>query len=137
MPQAMVAKQHCIRDRGEGALSFHGGVFLGIVQVTNVTLSICLMCFRNSILLCPSLPRINVALLFRAGLAAYAGCLSGRLDGQEPVLLVFTCGVSSKLHSSKNLSSSSKLSEPRASWCLISLSNLAFCADMRVPVFGS
>jgi hypothetical protein len=94
MPQAMDAKQHCSRDREERALSFQGGVFLGIVQVTNVTLSICLMCFRHSMLLCPSLPCINVALLFRAGLTAYAGCLSGCLDGQEPVFLVFTCGVS-------------------------------------------
>jgi hypothetical protein len=43
MPQVGDAKQHCSRDRGERALSFQDCMYLGIVQVTDVTLSICRM----------------------------------------------------------------------------------------------
>jgi hypothetical protein len=41
MPQAKDAKQHCSRNRAERALCFQDFVFLGNVQVTWVTLSIC------------------------------------------------------------------------------------------------
>jgi hypothetical protein len=92
MPQARDAKQNCSWDRGERALSFQVIIYPGIVQVTIVTLIICHLIW-HSISLCPSLPHIDVALLVIVRLfVANVGHLSGCLNGQEPVLLVFPCG---------------------------------------------
>ncbi len=92
MPQARDAKQCCSRDHGERALSFQVIINPEIVQVAIVTLIKCHLIW-HSISLCPSLPCINVALLVLVCLLiANAGCLSGCLNGQEPVLLVFSCG---------------------------------------------
>ncbi len=94
MPLARDAKQHCSRDCRERALSFQGCVYLRIFQSTNVALNICNGCVGTFALsLCPSLPGIYIELLLHFCLSvANAGRLSGRLDCQEPVILVFPGG---------------------------------------------
>ncbi len=89
-PQAKDAKQRCIRNRGERALSFQDFVYLGIVQVTWVTLSICVgtICTKFFLICWFRCDFGTAMLLHDPHICVNVGCLSGCLNCQEPILLL-------------------------------------------------
>ncbi len=66
--------------------------------------------------------------------ASHAACMA---RSQYSWCLPFVVANSSKLHSSRNLSSYVSPFGPNANWCSITFSKSSLWAEMSVPVFGS
>ncbi len=134
MPQSGDAKQHCSRDRGERALSFQDCMYLGIVQVTDVTLSI----FHKFLALYVIYAHLYPVSTLRCW--SVSACLVQMWDASQAAWMASSqyswclpavVANSSKLNSSKNQSSSSKLSEPSVGWWSIFLSNSTLLPALR------
>ena len=121
--------------------SLHPGfVFLGNVQVTWVTPSICVIGLH-----------VNLKYARRYGIFALQCCCvasasAHRRDHSLAAWIArrqyswFSPDVvfsSSKLHSRRNLSSSARLLGPSVSWCSISLRSSSLCDEMNIPVVRS
>ncbi len=135
------AKQRCSWNRGEWALSLQVLFSLGNVQLTEVKPSICIdwsaLFFENMpflyvvlMILCLSDPSASVC-SWHASHAAWMA------RSQYSWYLPSVVANSSKLHSSRNLSSSTSPSGPNVSWCSISCSKSSLWAEISIPVVWS
>lgn len=139
MPQARFAKLHCSGDRRERLSPSRSILPWWIIQVTGVSLSICLTDIGTLLFECLSLSHINVVLLIMSACSVRMMCdaslaawmANSQCSWCRPVAVA----SSLKLYCNRNQSSLLRPSEPLVSWCSTSLSSSSLGEQNLIEIF--